>query len=86
MKDDSDPLNGWHLPDVLDVESGQAKNDVYGKLYHYPRTLFSSFYRRITMHSCHFQLLNLNAKDLPEHLEKDRFARIEVFTSPTCSD
>ena len=80
MKDDSDPLNGWDLPQILSSNCGAAKNDVYGKLYHHVKTMISSFHRRLSQTSCHFQLFNMNAKDLPNHLEKGRFARIEVVS------
>ncbi|KAF2768772.1 hypothetical protein EJ03DRAFT_343808 [Teratosphaeria nubilosa] len=35
MKDAADPLDGWSLSEVLKLQGGAAKNDIYGKLHHY---------------------------------------------------
>lgn len=78
MKDSADPLDGWNLSEVLDFDIGPTTNDVYGKLFCYLRSLFSSFHQRVASHSVRFLLLNVDATDLPDQLGETRFARIEV--------
>jgi hypothetical protein len=57
-----------------------ATNDWYGKLFVYLQDVVCKFLRRLKDVKVDLQLLNIDAKDLPDHLERDTFARIEVCT------
>ncbi|KAH8698962.1 hypothetical protein BGW36DRAFT_396585 [Talaromyces proteolyticus] len=78
MKDNADPLHGWSFEEVLNTTSGAATADIYGKLYFHIRELLHSFFHRISSSKISFQLLNLEASSLPDHLDSDSFSRIDV--------
>lgn len=78
MKDSADPLDGWNPNEILSIDIAPATNDVYGKLFCYLTSLLTSFHRRLASHGAKFQLVNVNATDLPDQLGALRFARIEV--------
>lgn len=80
MKDSADPLDGWNLSEVLKVQCGPASNDSYGKLFYFLTSLFSRFYHRLSVLEASFELLNLDAKNLRDHLPDGTFSRIEVHT------
>ena len=84
MKDSADPLDGWNLRDIAEVNYGPASNDLYGKLYLSLVELLSSFHDRLCRGSYNFSLLNLDAKDLPSRCKGTKFARIEVG-GPFCN-
>ncbi|KAI1376191.1 hypothetical protein F4677DRAFT_84451 [Hypoxylon crocopeplum] len=78
MKDDADPLDGWRISDIVDVDSGLATNDVYCKLSFLLKDLITRFYHRLKSLDISFQLLNVNAEDLHHYIEQGSFDRIEI--------
>lgn len=86
MNDFDDPLRGWHYPEILDVASGPASNDLYGKLYCHLQASLAGFRRRLFAQDCMFRMLNLDVTALPEHLAGKDFARIEVPSISTPSE
>lgn len=78
MKDNADPHHGWSLEEVSNTSSGAATADTYGKLFFYVRGVLESFLNRILDLRVSFRLLNLDASDLPDHLDNDCFSRIDV--------
>lgn len=79
MKDSAEPFDSWNLSEILNVDSGLAINDVDGKLFNHLQTLFFTFIHRLSTNTWEFQLLNVNAADLPNYLADEAFARIEVI-------
>ena len=77
MNDKADPLDGWPIREVARVRT-MAKEDLYGKLYIYLRRVFQQFLDRLGMIEIDFELLNMNAVQLPETLQENKYARIEV--------
>jgi hypothetical protein len=78
MYDNADPLNGWSLKEVETTSTGLATSDIYGKLYYRIRVTLKAFLERISSLSVAFELLQVDASDLPGHLENRVFDRIEV--------
>ena len=78
MRDNADPLHGWSAEDVEGSSSGAATADIYGKLFYYLRKLLRAFVHRLSDLHVSFRLLQTDVSDLPAHLEKDCFDRIEV--------
>ncbi|RGP78863.1 set and mynd domain-containing 3 [Fusarium longipes] len=78
MHDNADPLNGWSMKEVEGVPTGPATSDIYGKLFHYVRSLLKKFLERISISGVTFELCQVDASDLPDHLEERTFDRIEV--------
>jgi hypothetical protein len=78
MYDNDDPLNGWSLKEVETTFTGLATSDIYGKLYYRIRVTLKTFLERISSLSVAFELLQVDASDLPGHLENRVFDRIEV--------
>ncbi|KAI2631779.1 hypothetical protein GGS21DRAFT_491683 [Xylaria nigripes] len=75
----TDPRSGWSMKSFLDLNIGPAKNDVFGKLHHYLKHLFGCFHRQLRSEvPIEFELLHLNAFDLPQSLHPKRFDRIDV--------
>jgi hypothetical protein len=80
MYDSADPLHGWSTTDVANTSSGPAVEDIYGKLFYHIRASLRAFLLRLSNLQASFQLLQLNAAELPNHLEPSSFSRIEVST------
>jgi hypothetical protein len=78
MKDNADPLHGWPTKDIGECSSGLATADIYGKLFYHIRAVLRAFVFRMSDLSVSFQLFQLDASDLPNHLEHGSFSRIEV--------
>ncbi|OBT63191.1 hypothetical protein VE03_07739 [Pseudogymnoascus sp. 23342-1-I1] len=78
LRDNSDPLNGWSLKEVESRSSGAASADIYGRLFYYIRTEIRAFLLRLSGLEVSFRLFQMNAADLPDHLEASSFSRIEV--------
>jgi hypothetical protein len=78
MHDNADPLNGWSMKEVEATPTGPATSDIYGKLFHHVRLALKVFLERISSSSVTFELFQVDASDLPSHLEKRTFDRIEV--------
>ncbi|KAI0850207.1 hypothetical protein F5Y00DRAFT_43671 [Daldinia vernicosa] len=86
LDDKADPLGGWPLDEVR-ATSSRIPQDIYGKLFSYLRGVFSAFLRRIATRKIHFELFNLDAKELIQHLvvEEGVYDRIEASNiSDTC--
>lgn len=79
MDDKADPLDGWPIEDIEQTAS-PAVNDLYGKLATYLRRTISKMLERLTAVKVHFQVYNMDARDLPGHLKEHSYARIEVCT------
>ncbi|KAJ5210551.1 hypothetical protein N7491_010358 [Penicillium cf. griseofulvum] len=77
MDDKADPLDGWPIREVA-REQTMAKEDLYGKLYMYLRRVFQQFLDSLARTEIDIELLNVDAIQLPEILQKDKYARIEV--------
>ncbi|GIK06628.1 hypothetical protein Aspvir_002278 [Aspergillus viridinutans] len=78
MKDNADPLHGWSLDEVSATTTGPATADIYGKLYFYIRGMLRSFLGRLRSLKLSFELFQLDAVSLPDHLENNSFSRIEL--------
>ncbi|KAK5168393.1 uncharacterized protein LTR77_006963 [Saxophila tyrrhenica] len=74
------PVDGWLLSDVLQGNSGSARNDFQGMLYHLIRNQLTLFHPRLRHHACHFQLYSIDdAAELSEPIKPlFSFDRIEV--------
>jgi hypothetical protein len=77
MDDKADPLDGWPIREVARVQT-MAKEDLYGKLYIYLRRVFQKFFDGLSRIEIDFDLLNMDAIQLPAALEPKKYARIEV--------
>ena len=77
MDDKADPLNGWPIREVAQVRT-MAKEDLYGKLYIYLQHVFQKFLDHLAKIEIYFDLLNMDAIQLPEILQENKYARIEV--------
>jgi hypothetical protein len=78
LKDSADTIDGWVLKDAMDTFVGESINDVYGKLYFYIKDVLTSFRQRVQTVKISFNLFQVDARLLPEHLLRGTFARIEV--------
>ncbi|SPJ78857.1 uncharacterized protein FTOL_07248 [Fusarium torulosum] len=81
MRDNADPLDGWSAKDVESTPNGPAKADIYGKLFHYLRSVLRAFLGRIASLRVSFRLLQVDARLLPGHLTNGTFDRIEARAS-----
>ncbi|KAK3615501.1 hypothetical protein LTR22_027412 [Elasticomyces elasticus] len=78
LKDSADPLDEWHLSELLKTKYGKADKDIYSKLYVSVRQMLSAFMSKLYTQRHIFELYKLNATELPNHCAEDNFARIEV--------
>lgn len=78
MYDNADPLHGWSLMDVEDSSNGPAAADIYSKLFYHVRAVLRAFLLRLSGLQVSFRLFQVDASDLPNHLEDGSFSRIEV--------
>lgn len=78
MKDNADPLYGWSSKEVEDSSSGPASADIYGKLFYHIRAVLRAFLLRLSGLPVSFRLFQVDASDLPNHLEDGSCSRIEV--------
>jgi hypothetical protein len=77
MDDKADPLAGWPIWEVRRTPS-MASQDAYGKLFVYLREMMRKFLRSLDAGKSDFELYNIDAKELPQHLNKSWYDRIEV--------
>ncbi|RKL09244.1 hypothetical protein BFJ68_g9189 [Fusarium oxysporum] len=77
MPDCADPLCGWSLYEVDKTPIGLATSDIYGKLFYYVRSMLEKFMYRMSKLTIAFQLLQVHAATLPNHLDES-FDRIDV--------
>jgi hypothetical protein len=80
MDDKADPLSGWPIWEVSH-RPWPAKYDCYGKLHAYLREVIGKFVGSLTTANVSFEMYCLDAKELKEHLDCDRYTRIEVSSS-----
>ncbi|OJJ76995.1 hypothetical protein ASPBRDRAFT_49989 [Aspergillus brasiliensis CBS 101740] len=78
FRDDTDPRESWEWKQVHDTSSGPATADIYGKLFFHIRGILQSFLCRLSDLDLSLTLLQLNAVELPNHLDANHFDRIEV--------
>ncbi|KAM0319007.1 hypothetical protein ACHAPQ_010503 [Fusarium lateritium] len=78
MHDNADPLDGWSAKDVESTLYGPAKADIYGKLFHYLRSVLRAFLGRIAGLKVSFRLLQVDVRMLPGRLTDGTFDRIEA--------
>ncbi|WQF89858.1 hypothetical protein CDEST_14872 [Colletotrichum destructivum] len=78
MKDDADPLHGWFSKEVQETSNGPASDDIYGKLFVHTQALLFVFLGRLPGLQASFQLFQMDASDVPGHLEAGSYTRIEV--------
>ncbi|KAF0399376.1 hypothetical protein F8M41_009723 [Gigaspora margarita] len=76
--DCSDPLSGWDLLKVVQVENGTAKDDLYGKLFFYLRNQLELFVDRLQNLNINFDLYDEDALELGQKIKKKQFDRIYV--------
>ncbi|KAI1811449.1 hypothetical protein GGS20DRAFT_562966 [Poronia punctata] len=75
--DKADPMDGWSIDEVSRTPH-IASEDRYGRLFNYLRKVFEKFLRRLVTGNLHFQLHNVDARELPKHLVAEKYARIDV--------
>lgn len=80
MDDKADPLAGWSPLEVHHTVP-TASHDAYGKLFIYLREVMRKFLRRLATGKSNFELYNVDVRELPQHLIKERYDKIEVCTS-----
>lgn len=74
------PLLGWSNKSFHEYSTGPAKNDVYGKLNHYLRDIFTQFHQRIRAVPVNITVTNITCRlALSSSFEKGRFHRISVI-------
>ncbi|KAI0005245.1 hypothetical protein F4779DRAFT_633541 [Xylariaceae sp. FL0662B] len=78
MLDNADPTSGWSVRSFLEFDAGPARNDVYGKLYHFLKHLFADFHCRLRSTQITFKILHVDARLLPKSLAEEHFDRIDV--------
>ncbi|EME83216.1 uncharacterized protein MYCFIDRAFT_45968 [Pseudocercospora fijiensis CIRAD86] len=78
MKDSADPAAGWSLPDLLQVNTYGATNDLHAQLYFHLQTVLDTVRSSLSQLGCYFQMLNSNAEELSHRLKGSTFARIEA--------
>ncbi|KAJ5923647.1 hypothetical protein N7454_008892 [Penicillium verhagenii] len=75
---DGDPLDGWNQTEVLNVWSGPAINDIYGKLWIHVSSVLLCFFDGIKDLNVTFKVLNARFNTLPGILEDTKFDRIDT--------
>ena len=81
MYDNADPLNGWSAKDIEATSTGLATSDIYGKMYYYVRGVLEAFLGGMSSRTAAIEPLQVDASDLPSHLNINSFDRIEVCIS-----
>ncbi|KAH7182258.1 uncharacterized protein B0J16DRAFT_356302 [Fusarium flagelliforme] len=79
MYDNADPLNGWSAKDIEATSTGLATSDIYGKMYYYVRGVLEAFLGGMSSRTAAIEPLQVDASDLPSHLNINSFDRIEVY-------
>ncbi|KAI5457761.1 hypothetical protein BGZ63DRAFT_433269 [Mariannaea sp. PMI_226] len=79
----AEPLGEWPMEQLLDYPSGQAQNDVYGKMFYFVRDMFLAFQKRVKQSSMEIRVTATVANKLNKHFSSGdaqtalRFDRIE---------
>jgi hypothetical protein len=68
MKDDSDPLNGWNIDEIMQ-HAPPAKKDMYGAMYFYLQKLLLRCCSKVRSSNIDLQLFQVNALELPNLLK-----------------
>jgi hypothetical protein len=79
MDDKADPLTGWPIWEVSRTPF-IASSDAYGKLFIYLKEAMQKFLRQLATGNANFELYNVDARELPQHLSSGTYDRIEVGT------
>lgn len=77
MDDKADPSSGWSISDIQQTSS-PALRDWYGKLFIYLHSVLEMFLDRLENIQISFDLYNVDVKELPQHLETNKYSRVEV--------
>ena len=80
MDDKADPSGGWPILDVQQTSS-PAPRDWYGKLFIYLHDVLKRFLDRLEKIRISFDLYNVDVKELPQHLEPNKYSKLEVCFS-----
>jgi hypothetical protein len=82
IRDDASPFEGWDYYKYIRFAL-KATNDVTGSFFFFLRDALLRFCKRIKDIDIHFRLFNVDARELPDHLntEESQFDRIEVGIS-----
>ncbi|OTA53809.1 hypothetical protein K449DRAFT_339298 [Hypoxylon sp. EC38] len=78
LAQDDDPTLEWPMKPAADFNIGPAKNDTYGKLYHYLQQLFVDFHARLRSLPVRFENIHCGLQDLADHLDGRHFDRIDA--------
>lgn len=62
----------------MDTFVGDVTNDIYGKIYFHVKDTLISFCERMETSKISFDLFQVDAASLDDHLLPNTFARIEV--------
>ncbi|KAH6612355.1 hypothetical protein C7974DRAFT_466782 [Boeremia exigua] len=78
MMDDASPLDGWNYHEYIKF-APRASNDIMGSFFFFLRDTLLCFCKRIEDIDIHFQLFNVDARELPRYLStEESFDCIEV--------
>jgi hypothetical protein len=77
LDDKADPSSGWPILDVQKISS-PAPRDWYGKLFVYIHNMMKKFLDRLQKVRIGMVLYNVDARELPKHLERNKYTRVEV--------
>jgi hypothetical protein len=58
------PLDGWNSADVMSTPCGVTHSDIYGKLFHYLRSIFTAFIARMSESPFSFTFYQVQAWEL----------------------
>ncbi|KAF4980304.1 hypothetical protein FZEAL_3675 [Fusarium zealandicum] len=81
-----EPLTEWSMS-LLHQECGPARNDAYGKMFYYVRSLCYDFHQRIHSLNLEFTVMSKHMSKLPLHFTQrkgKRFDRIEAGPTLDC--
>ncbi|KAI1407308.1 hypothetical protein F5Y13DRAFT_183489 [Hypoxylon sp. FL1857] len=82
LVEDADPTSEWPIKAAAEFNIGPAKNDVYGKLYHYLRQLFVDFHRQLRSLPLKFEHLHTDVRVLQNYISGKQFDRIDASNLP----
>lgn len=77
MKNNADPLAGWHLSEVL-AHTTAASRDIIGGLFYLVQHTLWQFCGQVASRGINFQIFHQDATVLPTFLSDAQFDRIEV--------
>jgi hypothetical protein len=77
MDDKADPSDGWPVLEIQQTSS-PAIQDWYSKLFIYLYEVFQRFLDRLKKIRISVDLYNVDVNELPQHLEFNKYSKIEV--------